>query len=305
MTNQNQLAIVKKDVIDIVSNKIKGFQSNKELHLPANYSPDNAMKSAFLILQNTEDRNKKPVLESCTQNSIANCLLDMVVQGLNPAKKQCYFIAYGKNLTCQRSYHGTVAVVKSLCGAIDVHAQVIWGDDEFEYNIVKGNKEVVSHKQKLGNVGKDAQGGYCIISFPDGKEYTDIMTMDQVKKAWSKSKMDANKSTSTHKQFEEEMIRKTVINRACKKYINTSADNAVLTESFQRAEQISAEAQFEAEVQENANDEMIDITPSNEVEKHDTGSISNELSEAEKAEIIAAEIAESKAENNDDRGPEF
>jgi len=302
-TTKNQLAIVKKDIIDTVTTKIRGFQSSKELHLPENYSPENALKSAFLILQVTEDRNKKPVLDVCTQNSIANCLLDMVVQGLNPAKKQCYFIAYGKNLVCMRSYHGTIAVVKSLCGAIDVHAQVIWGDDNFEYSIDRGNKNIESHKQKLGNVGKNPQGAYCIITFPDGEEYTDIMTMEQVKKSWSKSKMDANKATSTHKQFEEEMIRKTVINRACKKYINTSADNAVLTESFQRAEQISQEAEFEAEVLENANTELIDITPSNEVEKQEKEPVSNELSETEKAEIIAAEQAESgKAESKSKPG---
>ena len=60
----NQLAIVKKDVIDTVANKIKGFQQSKELHLPENYSPENALKSAFLILQGTLDMSKKPVLES-------------------------------------------------------------------------------------------------------------------------------------------------------------------------------------------------------------------------------------------------
>lgn len=298
----NQLSIVKKDVIDTVTNKIRGFQNSKELHLPENYSPENALKSAFLVLQGTLDRNKKPVLEVCSQNSIANSLLDMVVQGLNPAKKQCYFIAYGKELTCMRSYHGTVAVVKSLCGAIDVNAQVIWGEDDLEYNIIKGNKEIVSHKQKLGNVGKNPQGGYCIITFPDGKEYTDIMTIDQIKKSWSKSKMDANKPTSTHKQFEEEMIRKTVINRACKKYINTSADNAVLTESFQRAEQISEEEIFENEVKENANQQVIDITPSNDVEEQEKGiSTEDYFTEDEKAEILAQEQAE--AENNS--GPDF
>jgi recombination protein RecT len=38
------------------------------------------------------------VLQACTRDSIANALLDMAVQGLNPAKKQGYFIAYGKQL---------------------------------------------------------------------------------------------------------------------------------------------------------------------------------------------------------------
>jgi len=292
MNNQNHVVKQGSEITKQVQNMVSRLQGNGEINLPKSYSAGNAMKSAYLILQETLDRNKNPVLQTCSRESIMNALLDMAIQGLNPAKKQCYFIAYGKTLSCQRSYHGTVAVVKSLCGAIDVHAQVIWGDDSFEYNIVKGNKEIVSHTQKLGNVGKDPQGGYCIISFPDGREYTDIMTMDQVKKAWSKSKMDANKASSTHSQFAEEMIRKTVIGRACKKYINTSSDNAVLTESFQREDTISHESEFEAEVSENANATMIDITPSDDIEEPEKEQLRGELSEDEKAEIVAAEQAE-------------
>ena len=256
---QSQLALVKRDVVDIVSRKVREFQGNKELMLPPGYSPDNAMKSAFLILQNTQTKDKKPVLEVCTQNSIANSLLDMVVQGLNPAKKQCYFIAYGKNLVCMRSYHGAVAVVKSLCGAVDVFSQVVWKGDEFEYSIERGNKSIVSHKQKLDNVGKEPLAAYCVIEFPEGREYTDIMTMDQVRNSWKKSKMNPNKEGSTHKEFPEEMIRRTVINRACKKYINASSDNALLLERFNRAEGVVAEVEFEEEVSENANAELIDI----------------------------------------------
>jgi len=105
----NQLALVKKDTVDIVAAKVREFQERGELDLPPNYSPENAMKSAWLILQNTFDKNKKPVLHACTKDSIANSLLDMIVQGLNPAKKQCYFIAYGNQLVCQRSYFGTMA----------------------------------------------------------------------------------------------------------------------------------------------------------------------------------------------------
>ena len=267
MTQQSQLAIVKRDVVDIVATKIREFQANRELMLPPGYSPDNAMKSAFLILQNTVDRNKNPVLTTCTQNSIANSLLDMVVQGLNPAKKQCYFIAYGKDLICQRSYHGAAAVVKTLCGAVDVYAQVVWQGDEFEYAIDRGNKSVVTHKQKLENIGKNPIAAYCVIEFDNGRIYTDIMTMEQIKKSWSKSKMNPNKDGSTHKEFQEEMIRKTVINRACKKYINTSSDNALLLERYNRADEVITEVEFEQEIQENANaGEVIDIDTGEVVE---------------------------------------
>jgi len=84
--------MVDKNVADFVLSKIQKLQSNGEIYFPNNYSPENALKSAWLKLQETKDKNDKPVLQSCTQISIANALLNMVVQGLNPMKNQCYFL---------------------------------------------------------------------------------------------------------------------------------------------------------------------------------------------------------------------
>lgn len=249
-----------KNVTDSVAKRVKALQNSGDLHLPANYSPNNALKSAYLILQETVDRNKKPVLESCTQTSIANCLLDMIVQGLNPAKKQCYFIAYGAKLTLMRSYHGSKAIVKSICGAKEVSAQVVWGGDDFEYTIDAGNKNIVFHKQKLQNVGKDPIGAYCVISFATGS-YTDIMTIDQIKKSWTKSKMSPSSDSSTHSQFTEEMIKRTVINRACKHFINSSSDSALLLETVNKEQEFIAESELKKEIEEKGNKEIIDIEP--------------------------------------------
>ncbi|MCG3082651.1 recombinase RecT, partial [Pseudomonas aeruginosa] len=49
---------------------------------------------------------------SCNDTSKPNALLDMVTQGLNPAKNQCYFIPYGNKMQLQRSYHGIVMKLK-------------------------------------------------------------------------------------------------------------------------------------------------------------------------------------------------
>ena len=93
-----ELALVKTDVFDVVEGRVEKLSKSGELHLPGDYSAANALKSAWLILQSTLDRDKKPVLTSCTRDSIANALFDMIVQGLSPAKDQCYFIAYGNQL---------------------------------------------------------------------------------------------------------------------------------------------------------------------------------------------------------------
>ena len=256
----NELALIKKDVVDVVGKKVQEFVSRGELHLPPNYSVENAMKSAWLILQNTVDKDKRPVLQVCTKDSIANSLLDMAVQGLNPAKKQGYFIAYGKQLVFQRSYFGTMAVTKRVAGAKDIFAEIVYKGDEFEYQIKNGNKYITKHIQKIENVDpNNIVAAYCTIVFDDDRQFTDIMTWQEIQKAWSKSKMNPDKEGSTHKEFAQEMARKTVINRACKRYLNSSDDGSLLMYHVNRADEVAAEAEVEAEIEENANQELIDI----------------------------------------------
>jgi recombination protein RecT len=256
----NELALIKKDVVDIVGKKVQEFVSKGELHLPPNYSVENAMKSAWLILQNTFDKDKRPVLQACTKDSIANALLDMAVQGLNPAKKQGYFIAYGRQLVFQRSYFGTMAVTKRVAGAKDIFAEIVYKGDEFEYEIQNGNKHITKHIQRIENVDpNNIVAAYCTIIFDDDRQFTDVMTWPEIQKAWSKSKMNPEKEGSTHKEFAQEMARKTVINRACKRYLNSSDDGSLLMYHVNRADEVAAEAEVEAEIAENANQELIDI----------------------------------------------
>lgn len=237
MGKKNQVAIAKeeKNITDIVLNKVSGFANTGELVIPNDYSPENALKSAWLALQNVEDRNHKKALEVCSQSSIANSLLDMVVQGLSPAKKQCYFIVYGNELTLSRSYMGTVAVAKRFGDVKDVKAQVVYQDDEFEYEIdpMTSDISITKHRQKLENIDNGKiKAVYAVITKNDGSHYVEVMTMEQVRKAWGQG---ATKGQSpAHKNFAEEMAKKTVINRACKLFVNTSSDSAILTGSFNR-----------------------------------------------------------------------
>lgn len=252
-------ALVRRDTVEVVAERVRKFQESGQLHLPANYSAENAMKSAWLILQAAADKTGKPVLQACTQASIANALLDMVVQGLNPAKKQGYFVAYGNQLTFQRSYFGAMAVTKRVAGANDIFAQVVWKGDEFEFGVVNGRKTIVKHIQRIENVGGEIVAAYCIIDMADGRQVTDIMTMDQIRQSWKKSKMSPDADTSTHKQYPEEMARKTVINRACKALINSSSDDHLFLESFNRADEALADEDMDEEIAANANAEVIDV----------------------------------------------
>lgn len=261
----NNALTTKKETVDIVVERVRAFQSNGELTLPANYVPQNALKSAWLILQETVNRDKKPVLENCTKESIANSLLSMVVQGLNPDKKQCYFIAYGSKLLMQRSYFGSMAVAKMVNENIeDIFGDVVYEGDEFEYSKIRGKTVVTKHIQKIENVNKSKIiAAYATILYFSGKEETTILTLEQIKQAWKQSQMNpvgdngVIRSGSTHDKFMADMCMKTVINKACKMVINSSDDRSIIGKFARQSDEV--EARVEVDIASNANLRLVDI----------------------------------------------
>ncbi|HSW62868.1 MAG TPA: RecT family recombinase, partial [Dissulfurispiraceae bacterium] len=256
-----ELALMKKDVVDIVAAKINKLVTDGELHLPDDYSAENALKSAWLILQETTDKNKVLVLRSCTKDSIANALYGMIIQGLNPAKKQGYFIAYGNQLQFQRSYFGTAAVAKRTLNCFEPWSEVVYEKDDFEYEIKSNRKQITKHTQRLENIDQSKiKAVYCVIEFQDNRTtYTEIMTMEQIKESWKASKANPDAVDSIHRRFTDQMAKRTVINRACKLLINTTTDNDLLIEHFNRSDQQVAEYDLEVEAELLANRDPIDI----------------------------------------------
>lgn len=259
----NQVAIIQKDITDTVNNKLGELQK-EGLVIPPNYSASNALKSAFFKLQEVKDKNGRPALEACSKDSIANALLDMTVQGLSPAKTQCYFVVYGSKLQLSRSYFGTQTVLKRLSNVKDIWANVIYKDDEFDYENYHGRERLISHKTAFENRDKDILGAYAIVQTTDDEEILTVMTKKEIEASWSQSKT----SQTVHKKFPQEMAKRTVINRAAKAFINTSDDSDLLIEAInnttenefeQSRKDITPEQEVQEEIQQHANQETLDI----------------------------------------------
>lgn len=214
------------NVSEQVLARIEQFQRDGGMVIPKNYSVENHMKSAWLILQATQDRSGQPALAVCTKESIANALLDMVLQGLSVSKKQGYFIVYGNQLLFQRSYFGSIALAKRAGGIKgEPVANVIYEGDEFVYSIdpKTARMSIVKHEQKIENIDNTKiKGAYALVTLADGTTQLTVMSWQQIQKAWAQG---ATKGSSpAHKNFAEEMAKKTVIGRACKAIINSSDD---------------------------------------------------------------------------------
>lgn len=214
------------NISEQVLSRIEQFQKDGSMILPKNYSVENHMKSAWLALQEVEDKEHHKALQICTKESIANSLLDMVLQGLSVSKKQGYFIVYGNKLIFQRSYFGTIALAKRTGGIVsEPVANVIYEGDDFQYEINPKTAKVsiIKHSQKLENIDNSKiKGAYALVTLADGTTQVTIMSMQQIRAAWGQGATKGN--SPAHKNFAEEMAEKTVIGRACKAIINSSDD---------------------------------------------------------------------------------
>ncbi|WP_263987236.1 recombinase RecT [Limosilactobacillus fermentum] len=209
------------------------------LALPANYNAQNALKAAYLRLQTVKDRQGNPALTVCTEPSIANALLDMAIQGLSPAKNQCYFIVYGNELQMQRSYFGTIAALKRLDSIEDIDAQVVHRGDKFEIGADEiGHIIVTKFEPSFANLDKELIGAFAFIKLANGRVDYTVMTKAQIDTSWAQSR---NRQNNVQKKFSDEMAKRTVLNRAAKMFINTSDDSELLTGSINS----TTEAEYE------------------------------------------------------------
>lgn len=251
------------------NNEVERLSQKGELSLPGNYSAGNALKQFQLMIQDNDD------IKSCTSASIAKCMLDMVIMGLNPSKKQCYCIKYGNKAQLMPSYLGNAAMAKRIDPTIEnITARTIHTGEEFEFedDLVTGYSHVTKHTRTLNSMAvndpeKDIVGAYSTITYNDGKQPVSlIMPFSEIKKRWAKSQthpIDASgkvKVNSTHFQFPDKMCERTVINAICVPIIAKSDDDNLFGSTVQSVTVEAAKAEADAEAYENmCAGDMIDI----------------------------------------------
>ena len=251
---QGASLVVNNAFIDSLSAQLKQ-KEQYGLTFPEDYNPTNALMGAYLILKETTDKNGKSVLDTCSQASVANSLMDMVTMGLSMQKKQCYPIAYGGKLQCQVSYHGHKAMAHRY-GAKSINSEVIYEGDTFKYHIENGRKVLDEHSQDFENINlAKIKGAYCIINLSDGTTYMEVMNIGQIKTAWKKG-FGYKENSGTHAEFTDMMAKKTVTSRACKQIVQQYGDVFAVS-AFEQAEERESDDKTAIdvayEIEQNAN----------------------------------------------------
>lgn len=255
--NQAVVAKVKNDISVQVLEKIDSFTRSGELTLPKDYKVENALKSAYIILSDP----KNNILEKCDKSSVAEALLKMVVYGVSPIKKQCYFIPYGNKLECSISYAGNIAIAKRYGKLKSIKGNAVFEGDDFQFEVdqATGRRKIVKHTQTLESVGSNKiKGAYAVYELNDGTIDVEVMSMAQIQMSWNQG--GSKGASPAHKNFADQMAIKTVLNRACKLLISSS-DDSVLYDPLDEDNAIDITSEnVQHEVKVEANKEKIDFS---------------------------------------------
>lgn len=287
---QQAAMVVNNAFIDGLTKQLKE-KCEYGMSFPADYNLSNALMGAYLTLKETTDKNGKPILETCSQVSIANSLMDMATMGLNVQKKQGYFIAYGGKCQFQKSYLGNITIARRY-GLKSISSEIIYDGDDFVYTIEDGKKVFARHEQNIMNIDTSKiKGAYAVATMSDGSKILEVMNINQIKQSWQQGYGYKEKG-GTHEKFADQMAKKTVINRLCKMITNTYGDEAVI-DTFERLEEAEGEDRIAAdvayEISQNANKEEFIVEDPAQIEEKTPAPIVEEMTKAPEKEPVPAE----------------
>ena len=189
------------------------------------FNAKQAIISMALKLKETKDKAGRPAIDVCSRESIMTVTQEVLVKKLDLMKSQAALVVRGDKLMLQPEYFGNVKRSLELNPFLAYFTfAIIYKDDKVDLEVGEdGGYRIKSHKTSIANIGKDkVVACYANAVKKDGTIYaTELMTMDEIKMAWSQS---SNSSLSVHSKFWKKMCSKTVLNSLCTWLINTTGE---------------------------------------------------------------------------------
>lgn len=187
--------------------------------IPEGFSPANSLKKARFML-NDMKVGEKPVLEVCTEESVMQALLDSVAKGLDFSESQIYFIPRNNQMTTMESVYGRIVRAKRASKYYKPIVGYVHEGDIFDFGIDvnTGYTKIIEHKTSVENLDKPFIAAYAYVTDNDGNTDVFVMTRKEWLKSWTKSSNGA----SVAKEFERDMIYRTIIKKSTKSLVNSN-----------------------------------------------------------------------------------
>lgn len=264
-------------VEEIALAKIQEYQ-DAGMVLPLGFNPANSLKKARFIL-NDMKVNGKPVLEVCSQASIIQCLLESVTKGLSYDESQIYFIPRNGVMTNMESVYGRILRAKRASKNYKPIVGYVHEGDEFEigHDIETGATFIKKHETKLENLDKPIIAAYAYVTDDDGNTDVTIMTKREWLISWKKSPTGC----AVAKEFEKDMIFRTIVKKSTKALVNSNNNIFVANISDEDDEPL-------------AGDSPVDYKVGKSSKQYE------EFQEAEEVDTTTGEITPDKGNMDDD-----
>lgn len=242
-----------------------------------------------------------PKLQLCTMESVLACIKQCAELGLEPGGVlgHAYLIPFEDKkagtviCTLIVGYRGMIhlALRSSLVHQIEAH--VVYSNDKFR--VVHGLTPVLEHEPALSNRGSPL-AAYCLARLANGEKHVEVLPWEVVMKHKAKSRAAASGPWVEH---EEEMARKTAVRVACK-YLPQSDDlkdalnyeddefvDGEVVRSALPADTNAVTLDATARVKE----KVREVIEQQQAEAEPAPTVTGPMTDAEKAEVLAAEKA--------------
>lgn len=194
----------------------------KELALPSNVSADAFRNAAIVAVQDN------PTILTCDTASVMKSLRTLAAAGLVPDGREAAVVPFMGKAQAMPMVFGLIKMARRSGDVSDIRAHIVYQAelDQGLFTYVVGDEERLEHKPILFAEKGPAVAAYAIARLKDGtivREFMDAGQIDKVRRSSPQQKKSATPN-GIWQQWTDEMWKKTVIRRLCKR-LDLSAED--------------------------------------------------------------------------------
>lgn len=194
----------------------------KELALPSNVSADAFRNAAIVAVQDNPD------ILRCDTASVMKSIRTIAAAGLVPDGREAAIVPFKGTAQAMPMVFGLIKMARRSGDVSDIRAHIVYQNelDQGLFSYTVGDEERLEHKPILFGDKGPAVAAYAIAKLKDGTIVREFMDADQIEKVRKSSPQQRkhNEPNGIWQQWTEEMWKKTVIRRLCKR-LDLSAED--------------------------------------------------------------------------------
>jgi recombination protein RecT len=201
---------------------LKALEDRKELALPSNVSVEAFKNAAIVAVQDN------PAILNCNEASVMKAIRTIAAAGLVPDGREAAIVPFKGQAQAMPMVFGLIKSARRSGDVTDIRAHIVYQNelDQGRFDYVVGDAESLVHKPLLFGDKGDAVAAYAIAKLKDGTIVREFMDKEQVEKVRKSSPQQRGKANPSGiwQDWTEEMWKKTVIRRLCKR-LDLSAED--------------------------------------------------------------------------------